>query len=220
MNLFLNTVLDDPFYFGAWVIIIAFSICVHEYAHAYVALRCGDDTAADHGHLTLNPFKQMGLNSLIALLLFGIAWGAVPVDPRRLRSRSAAAAVSFAGPAANLLLAVISALIWAVLVRFDLFDGEAGHPAMFFNYAMLANCVLFLFNLLPIPMFDGWSVFALFFPAMLNIAASTAQTVSWLFLAVMFGSPAGRFIWHYGLGLAQLVGRGSSALVTLVCGAG
>lgn len=203
MNLFLNTALDDPFYFGAWVIIIAFSICVHEYAHAYVALRLGDATAAQSGHLTLNPFKQMGLHSLLALLLFGIAWGAVPVDPRQLRTRQAAAAVAGAGPAANLLLAASSALLWAVLVRFDLLAGAAGHPALFLQYAALANSVLFLFNLLPVPMFDGWSVGALFFPALLNITASTAQTVSWIFLAVLFGSPAGRFIWHYGAAVAH-----------------
>ncbi|TAN38732.1 MAG: site-2 protease family protein [Verrucomicrobia bacterium] len=216
MNLFLSKAWDDPFFFGAWVLIIAFSICVHEYAHAYVALRLGDYTAAGAGHLTLNPFKQMGLSSLIALLLVGIAWGAVPVDPRQLRSRRAAAAVAFAGPAANLLLATLSALLWAVLVRFDLLDGEAGHPARFLHYGCLANSVLFLFNLLPVPMFDGWSVFALAFPAMLNIAASTAQTISWIFLAVLFGSPAGNLIWLYGQVLAGGLVRGAAAL----CGVG
>ena len=202
MNLFLNYAWEDPFYFGAWIIIITFSICVHEYAHAYIALRFGDYTAAHAGHLTLNPFRQMGLNSLIALFLVGIAWGAVPVDPRQLRTRQAAAAVAFAGPAANLLLAAISALLLVVVQRFDLFGGEVNHPALFLKYAALANSVLFLFNLLPVPMFDGWSVFGLFFPAMLDIAASTAQTVSWVCLLVLFGSPAGQFIWDYGAALA------------------
>jgi len=216
MNLFLNKAWEDPFFFGAWVLIITFSVCVHEYAHAYVALRLGDDTAASHGHLTLNPFKQMGLNSLLALLLIGIAWGAVPVDPRQLRSRRAAAAVSFAGPAANLLLAAFSAVLWAVLVRFDWCDGEAGHPAQFLRYGCLANSVLFLFNLLPVPMFDGWSVFALIFPTMLSIAASTAQTVSWVFLLVMFGSPASNLLWSYGHALADRLVRGAAML----CGTG
>lgn len=213
MNLFLNYAWEDPFYFGAWIIIITFSICVHEYAHAYAALRFGDYTAAHAGHLTLNPFRQMGLNSLIALFLVGIAWGAVPVDPRQLRTRPAAAAVAFAGPAANLLLAALGALLLALVERFALWGGAMNYPALFFKYAAVANSVLFLFNLLPIPMFDGWSVLGLFFPALLDIAASTAQTVSWIFLLVMFGSPAGQFIWHYGAALAYGLTNVSALLV-------
>ena len=216
MNLFLNNAVENPFFFCAWIMIIAFSICVHEYAHAAVALRFGDDTAAHAGHLTLNPLRQMGLNSLIALLLVGIAWGAVPVDPRRLRTRRAAATVAFAGPAANLSLALISALLWAALVHFDLFDGEAGHPAHFLMYGCLANSVLFVFNLLPVPMFDGWSVLALFFPAMLNIAAAVAQTISWIFLFALLATPAGSMIWAYGQAVANLLMR----LMATLCGHG
>jgi Zn-dependent protease len=212
MNLFLNYAWSDPFFFGAWVLIIAFSICVHEYAHAAVALRLGDDTAAAEGHLTLNPFKQMGLTSLIALLAVGIAWGAVPVDPRLLRTRGRAA-VAFAGPAANLLLAIISALLWAVLVRFDLFDGEAGHPALFLKYAALANGTLFVFNLLPVPMLDGWSVFGLFFPALLELAASTMQTLTWLMLFALIATPLGDFVWRWGDLLARFLLRLAAALL-------
>jgi Zn-dependent protease len=207
VNLFLRYAWDDPFFFGAWVIIIAFSICVHEYAHARLALWFGDETAADQGHLTLNPFKQMGLTALIALLAIGIAWGAVPVDPRRLRTRLAAAAVAFAGPAANLLLAVVSALLWSALVRGDVFDGEAGHVALFLKYAAYANSTLFLFNLLPVPILDGWSVGALFFPSMLKITSRAAQNMSWIVLFVLVVTPLGNFVWSYGEQLGGLILR-------------
>ncbi|MCX6995813.1 MAG: site-2 protease family protein, partial [Kiritimatiellaeota bacterium] len=79
MNFFIVQAWEQPFFFFAWVGIVTFSICVHEFAHAWMALRCGDDTAARAGHLSLNPFRQMGPSSLIALLVVGIAWGAVPV---------------------------------------------------------------------------------------------------------------------------------------------
>jgi len=216
VNLFLHYAWDDTFFFGAWVIIIAFSICVHEYAHARVALLFGDDTAADEGHLTLNPFKQMGLTALIALLAIGIAWGAVPVDPRRLRTRLAAPTVAFPGPAANLLLGVVSALLWAALVHGDLLDGEAGHVALFLKYATYANCTLFLFNLLPLPILDGWCVGALFFPAMLKITTHTAQNISWLVLFVLVATPLGNYVWSYG----DLFGSQLLRLATALLGHG
>jgi Zn-dependent protease len=154
----------------------------------------------------------MGLGSVIALLILGIAWGAVPVDPRLLRTRGRGAAVAFAGPAANLLLAGISALLWAVLVRFDLLDGEAGHTAQFLNYAVLANSTLFLFNLLPVPMLDGWSVFSLFIPVMQQMVTATAQTVSWVCLFLLFGSPLGNLVWTAGQAVANLLLRLALAL--------
>ena len=173
-----------------------------------MALRCGDDTAARAGHLSLNPFRQMGLTSLIALLLVGIAWGAVPVDPRRLRSRGAAAAVSCAGPAANLLLAALGAALFVALTRFDLLGGADGSTAHFFRLAGLANAVLFIFNLLPVPMFDGWSIFSLLFPAMQNVGAATAQNISSLCLLALFTTRASAWIWSYGTELADLLQRG------------
>ena len=58
---FLSRLAESPLDYISWVLIIVFSICVHEYAHARAALRYGDDTAARSGHLTLNPLVQMGL---------------------------------------------------------------------------------------------------------------------------------------------------------------
>ena len=102
MNLFINNLFRDPQFFFTWLVFIVFSICCHEFMHAYVALKQGDSTAADMGHLTLNPLKQMGLFSLIMLAVAGIAWGAVPVRPYLMRHRHSDALVAFAGPATNL----------------------------------------------------------------------------------------------------------------------
>ncbi|MCO5045505.1 MAG: hypothetical protein M9935_09575 [Kiritimatiellae bacterium] len=91
MSFFISRIAEDPFYVVSWIVIVTFSICVHEFAHAWMALRLGDDTAAREGHLSLNPLIQMGWMSLMLLALFGIAWGSVPVDPRRLRTAARAA---------------------------------------------------------------------------------------------------------------------------------
>ena len=105
--MFIKLLFQDPRTFSAILLIVVLSVCVHEFMHAYIALKNGDPTAADHGHLTLNPFKQMGLWSLITFCLIGIAWGQVPVNRANLRSRKARLAVDFAGVAANLILSAI-----------------------------------------------------------------------------------------------------------------
>ncbi len=202
MNLFINYLASDPFFFFSWVVVVIFSICIHEYAHAYTALRLGDDTAARAGHLSLNPLVQMGPTSLIFLALIGIAWGSVPVAIRRFRAPWAGAVVAFAGPAANVLLCVLFALLGVVSRR--LF-GEtlADEVYLFFRLGATANGVLFVLNMLPIPMLDGWSVFSYILPGMNRISPSQAQHVSLLLIAVLFLTPASRFIWLAGGGLAH-----------------
>jgi len=202
MSLFITKLLADPMTCFSWVIIVTFSICLHEYFHAAAALRMGDDTAARAGHLSLNPRVQMGWASVIMLARIGIAWGAVPVNAGRLRTRGAAALVSFAGPAANLLLCAIFALLAVVSVLVAVSSEALLIPATFFRLASLANGVLFLFNMLPVPMFDGWTVFALFFPRLNRLGAQSAQATSWIFLLVVFMTPIGQLIWHWGEALA------------------
>lgn len=123
--------------------------------HAYIALKNGDPTAADHGHLTLNPFKQMGLWSLITFCLIGIAWGQVPVNRANLRSRKARLAVDFAGVAANLILSAIF-LVLLVLMCKIASNEEFAQGILFFGASI--NLVLFVINLFPVPGFDGWNV--------------------------------------------------------------
>jgi Zn-dependent protease len=191
LNLFLSNLLTDPWYYFSWVFIVMFSICLHEYAHAVTALNRGDDTAATQGHLTLNPLIQMGWTSLILLCVVGIAWGSVPVNPGRYRSRADSAMVAAAGPAANVLLSVMAALLAVVFV-------DLPKISAFFQFAGLANAVLFLLNMLPVPMLDGWSVFSMFIPRMQEVGAQQAQSISLVALVVIFATPAGDLLWEGG----------------------
>ena len=203
MNFFISSLGQDPFYFLSWVGIVTFSICFHEFAHASMALKLGDDTAARMGHLSLNPMVQMGPMSIVMLLLIGIAWGAVPVNPGRLRTRADAAMVSFAGPAANLLLSLVFGGAMAGLSLLG--DPSSSLIIRFFAYGCVANAVLFVFNMLPVPMFDGWSIFSLFIPAMREVDPQKAQNISLFVLVVVFVTPLGSLIWGSGTALSGVV---------------
>lgn len=217
MPFFISRIADDPFYVVSWIVVIIFSICVHECAHAWMALRLGDDTAARHGHLSLNPLVQMGWMSLLLLALFGLAWGAVPVDPRRLRTAGRAAWVAAAGPLANLLLSVFfsGAMVASALVLPETLQTV---PVHFFRFAALANGVLFLFNLLPIPMFDGWTVLSAFVRPLQRVDPVQVQSWSWLLLMAVWMTPAGDWIWRGGALLAGHLMLGWAHLAGLVVG--
>jgi len=199
--MFIESAFSDPYFFFSWVLIIVFSICVHEYAHAQVALWKGDDTAALNGHLSLNPLVQMGWMSLILLALVGIAWGSVPVNPRQLRGRSAHAQVAFAGPVANLILCVICALAGGLAEVAGVNESIIG----FLMMASMANAVLFLFNMLPIPMFDGWTVLALWVPVMERIDVRLASNYSWMALIVIWSTGIMDGIWGFGAMMSSTI---------------
>ena len=200
---FFNHLFTEPYFFLPWVLIITFSICVHEYAHAITALLRGDDTAARQGHLTLNPLVQMGPVSLMLLLIAGIAWGAVPVDVSRFRRRSDASLVALAGPLANLLLAIVFAL--GVLVTRWVTGGLEGNVVYFLFLAIRANTVLFLFNMLPIPILDGWKVYAQWFPPMRNLSPVWSSQISLMLFMLLWVTPAVGVIWNWGDHLAAII---------------
>ncbi len=183
----------------AWVLIIVFSICVHEYAHAAMALRMGDDTAARMGHLTLNPLRQMGARSLVMLAILGIAWGSVPVQPRQL-SRGSRALVSFSGPGSNALLCALCSFAASAVYFFTRTIEGAGSVLLL---AASANGVLFILNMLPMPGLDGWTILSGLFPRLERVRLSPAVTLV-LFL-LLIGSPLLLLIWDEGFQLAAFL---------------
>lgn len=196
--MFIQQATSDPFYYFSWIVLAAFSICCHEYAHAYTALRVGDDTAASGGHLTLNPMVQMGMQSLVMLILFGIAWGAVPVNPAIVRKPRHRAMISFAGPLANLLLCAAFSVLF-VLAR--ALGATAIAPFLFIGGAV--NGMLFIFNMLPIPVLDGFSVISAFNTELEEFAGKHATPVFFLFILLLWNTPLGSYIFKIGYALQR-----------------
>jgi Zn-dependent protease len=202
VSFFIALLFRDPFQYFSWVVAVAFSVCFHEYAHAIMALKWGDDTAARTGHLSMNPMVQMGPSSLVMLLICGIAWGAVPVDPGRVRSRFGAAVIAFAGPGANLLLSLVFGALTVLAKVLVGAQVAQNYVAYFFAAACAANAVLFIFNMLPIPMLDGWPIFSFLFPGLRNVSLQAAQNLMWVFVLAVFMTPVGGWIWQGGAYLA------------------
>ena len=159
MNFFFTSIFSHPTFFFIVVLSVGLSVCIHEFCHAYAALKMGDPTAAQMGHLTLNPLKQMGWFSLIMLLLLGFCWGAVPVNPANL-TRKGRIAVSLAGPGANLMLFAVGIIAGLIALRLWQWEGLFGVAITFAQI----NMVLFCINIMPVPGFDGGQVLMEFIP--------------------------------------------------------
>ena len=185
LGVFIEYLWKDPQFFFAVTFLVVFSVCCHEFMHAWTALKQGDPTAADAGHLTLNPMKQMGWFSLLLLAFFGLAWGQVPVNPGNLRKPGAAVKVALAGPLTNLVLAFLFLLLCSILIRAG-FPNEQGTYMIF--YGGVLNIVLFVLNMIPVPGFDGYTVFSHFFPRFLRFNSEAATIVTVILILILFGS--------------------------------
>ena len=154
----LNYLFTNPLYFFIWVAAILVAITVHEFAHAWTSDRLGDPTARLQGRVTLNPLAHLDPLGTLMLVLFRFGWGKpVPFDPFNLRNpRRDAALISFAGPAADLILAVIL----SVLIRLGhVFLGPAAAILQLVLTPFITLAVILaIFNLIPIHPLDGGKV--------------------------------------------------------------
>lgn len=200
----------DPARFVAWVGVVAFSVCVHETAHAWTAWAEGDDTAVRNGYGALDPRRLMGWPALLALALFGIAWGSVPVVPSRFRHRWSDALVAFAGPGTNLVLAVLCGLAYALTVRL----APAAEPlVLVFRSGLEANCLLGVLNLLPVPPFDGWAIASFLMPPLRRVGAERVNIMSWVLITVLLFTPANRIVYGTADAVANRINAVAHALV-------
>lgn len=145
------------------MIIFILSVAVHEFGHAFVADRLGDRLPRRQGRVTLNPMAHADPIGTLLLPFFflattgqyGFAWGKpVLISPRHTRRNDLL--ISFAGPAMNVLLAVLAATVTVALVRLEVVDRETALKAL--APVVFLNFIMFFFNLLPAAPLDGSSV--------------------------------------------------------------
>ena len=183
--MFISMLWESPRRFVTIMFLVTFSVCCHEFMHAFIALKMGDDTAARCGHLTLNPLKQMGIISLLMMIFIGIAWGQVPVNRANFRSRAGVVLTALAGPLTNLVL-------WLVFIGLCLLTAfmSADHQFAVYMlaYGAMLNFVLFVFNLLPIPGLDGFNVLIELFPQVFHRDSELVKGVFFLLVVLLFTS--------------------------------
>ena len=180
------------------ILILLFSIVIHEVSHGAMAYHLGDSTAKYAGRLTLNPLKHLDPVGSIILPLFlilmsklmggGIIFGwakPVPINPYNLKDpKYGQAKVAVAGPGANILIALIFGLIMRFLPTESLM---LENLYMIFGFIVYINILLALFNILPIPPLDGSHILFAFLPSsMENIKIFLRQYGMFILLFIIF----------------------------------
>lgn len=186
-----------------------FSLCLHEFSHALVAYNGGDYTVREKGYLSFNPLKYTHpIFSIVLPLIFlmlggiGLPGGAVYIETWRIRSRNWLSLMSLAGPASNLLVAIVLGIILSLAPV-----GPTGiWPALSFLLVLQISAVLF--NLIPLPPFDGYNALEPFLP--FNVRETVNQFRSaaiWIILLLFWYVPVvGDVFWGAVRGLSTTLG--------------
>lgn len=170
------------------------ALTVHEFAHGYVAFRLGDPTARALGRLTLNPLKHLDPLGTIAFFIFHIGWAKpVPVNPSYFKNpQKDMLWVALAGPATNLIMAIISALmtkaLW-LLAQIIPYSAMAEAVLIPLNSTLIAsvwiNLVLCIFNFLPVPPLDGSRILAGILPPDLARSYASIERYGFILLIIL-----------------------------------
>jgi len=180
--------------FFGWI----FSLCLHEFSHALVAYYGGDYTVKEKGYLTFNPLKYTHpfLSIILPLLILmmggiGLPGGAVYIETWRIRNRYWLSAMSLAGPTANVLVAIVLAILLRVLP----YSTSYIWPGL--SFLLVLQIWAVLFNLIPLPPLDGYGVIAPFLnPAIQYQMERIRAYAIWVLIIALWYIPfVGRFFW-------------------------
>lgn len=186
----------DSILFIFKLIVLVFSVVIHEISHGFVAEKFGDDTARRAGRLTLNPIRHIDLFGsiilplLMALIPGGVVFGwakPVPINPRKFKNPDRDTAwVSVAGPLSNITLAFIFGMLVRALSIMSPTNWSTALMSLF-SIIVVTNAALAIFNLVPIPPLDGSGVLFAFLPrGMYGVRTFLERYGLFIFLAFVF----------------------------------
>jgi Zn-dependent protease len=189
-----------------------FSVCLHEFGHAWAAYRGGDYTVKDKGYLTLNPLRYTHpVYSLAMPIVFmmlggiGLPGGAVYIDHRLLRSRAWESWVSLAGIAMNLAMV----LLIGALFKFGLLKNDPQNLAsVSLGFLLQLEVSAILLNLIPVPPLDGFQAIAPWLPEDMRQRLFAMSNVGqWvLFLALWYVQPLNEAFWNIVWSISSFLG--------------
>jgi Zn-dependent protease len=207
MNWWVSNTLDTvgPVWLVSWIIWVVGSIVLHELAHGWVALRCGDDVPLATGHMTANPFVHIPFPwAWITFVLFGFTWGLMPTNPANYRGRYDDAKVSFAGPAMNLLLAACCVAADVAWLKFGtgVQDPLFTNVHLFLWTGVMINMVGFVFNMVPFMPLDGFHILANLVPGYRKLwQGEFGAAAAMIAIAMLFFVGGGK-IWEVAIRLS------------------
>ena len=183
--------------------IVILAITIHEFSHAFVAYKLGDDTAKRVGRLSLNPIKHLDILGAIMLLVVRIGWAKpVPINPYNFNNMKIGTALTAAaGPASNFIIAILAAILFNTGVQ--VFQSVPVYFSYSFQilllalrFAVMINIALGLFNLIPIPPLDGSKIIGGFMPDDMFFKWSSFERKGAIFLMIFF---AVNYVFRLGL---------------------
>lgn len=170
---------------------VLIAIGFHEFAHAWIAVKLGDDTPLVQGRLSIDPLQHIDPIGLLMLLFVGIGWGKpVQINSSNFKSKyrdKGEALVALAGPVANFILAIILALALGLIIKFanaSFAMSTTGEVIItMIHSAVILNIGLGVFNLIPLPPLDGSKIFIRFMPY--NVRNWIYDHEQWFYIAFL-----------------------------------
>lgn len=170
---------------------VIIAISLHEFAHAWMAVRLGDDTPLRQGRLSIDPLKHLDPIGIMMLMFCGIGWGRpVQIDSSNFNPkyrRNGEALVSLAGPVMNFIIAFVLTLIDGLILKFavaSFLSTTLGRVILtMIQSAIIMNIGLGVFNLIPLPPLDGSKIFIRFMPY--NVRNWIYDHEMWFYMAFL-----------------------------------
>ncbi|MCI5567560.1 MAG: site-2 protease family protein [Veillonellaceae bacterium] len=189
------------------------AMVLHEYAHAWMAVKMGDFTPRMMGRLTLNPVAHIDLIGLIMLLLVRFGWAKpVIINPNNFKNiRKGEILTAFAGPLMNLIVAFVFLVLYAFMVKYGVNLTQGVN--LVFTLIIIYNINFAIFNLLPLPPLDGGRILMMLLPSRWAYKMMQLERYSFLILIVLMMTP---FLGTILVPLQKLVWFVFSAVIGLI----